>query len=153
MQKFKIYSFETLDVWKESRELVVRIYKLTSGFPNEEKFGLISQMRRAVISVSSNLAEGSSRQSLKDQARYSEISFGSLMELLSETILSFDLNFITDAEFFELRKRYDSIGSKLTGLKDSQIKRHEDKQTFKTKSTQAKTSFNAKFSKNKPRDS
>ncbi len=125
MLKFKTYSFETLDVWKEARKLVVYIYQITKGFPPEEKYGLVSQMRRAVISISTNIAEGSSRESLKDQARFSEIAYGSLLELLNESIASFDLEYIDEEELTEIRLRIDSISSKLTGLKKSQKNRHK----------------------------
>jgi four helix bundle protein len=124
MLKFKIYSFETLDVWKETRKLTLKIYQLTKKFLSEEKFGLISQMRRASISISSNISEGSSRQSLKDQARFSEISFGSLMELLNQCILCFDLNYLKEPDLIEIRINIDSIGFKLDGLRKSQVTRH-----------------------------
>lgn len=127
MLKFKIYSFETLDVWKDTRKLTLKIYQVTQQFPSEEKFGLTSQMRRALISVSSNIAEGTSRQSLKDQARYSEISFGSLMELLNQCILSFDLKYINETDLTEIRVNIDSVGHKLDGLRKSQISRHQKK--------------------------
>ena len=124
MLKSKIYSFETLDVWTDARKLTVQVYKLTSRFPSEEKFGLISQMRRSASSIGSNLAEGSSRDSLKDQARFTEISFGSLMELLNHLILSYDLNFLTESALKELRINIESVGLKLDGLRKSQIERH-----------------------------
>ena len=73
-------------------------------------------MRRAVISISTNTAEGSSRNLLKDQARFSEIAYGSLMELLNESILSFDLGYITEIEFIDIRIDVDSISSKTYGL-------------------------------------
>ncbi len=131
MLKCKVYSFETLDVWKEARKFAAKVYKLTKNFPSEEKFGLVSQMRRAGISISTNIAEGSSRESLKDQSRFSEISFGSLMELLNHSILSFDLGFILEAELQDLRVDVDSIGSKLDGLRKSQLKRYKEKQKSK----------------------
>ena len=124
MLKYKTYSFENLEVWKEIRELVMHIYKITGRFPNEEKFGLVDQMRRAAFSVANNTSEGTSRKSLKDQARFSEIAFGSLMELLNQSILSLDLNYITEDELINLRKRYDAIGFKLNSLRKSQLKRH-----------------------------
>ncbi len=123
MLKYKTYSFESLEVWKENRALVTIIYKITSRFPKEEKFGLVDQMRRAVFSVSNNTSEGTSRKSFKDQARFSEIAFGSLMELLNQTILSFDLRYITEEELISLRVKYDSIGYKLNSLRASQLKR------------------------------
>ena len=126
MLKFKTYSFEKLEVWQEARKLAVKIYKLTAKYPSEEKFGLVSQMRRAVNSINYNISEGSSRKSLKDQARFTEISFGSLMELLNDSILSLDLNFINEAELLELRVDTDSIGSKLDSLRKSQLTRHKE---------------------------
>jgi four helix bundle protein len=65
-----VYSFENLEVWQKSRNLVISVYKITAGFPLDEKFGLSSQLRRAAISVSSNIAEGSTRLSKSDQARF-----------------------------------------------------------------------------------
>ena len=73
------YSFEKLEVWKEARELVVWIYSITKEYPSEEKFGLVTQLRRAAVSVVSNLAEGSSRKSAKDQAHFSQIAYSSLL--------------------------------------------------------------------------
>ena len=66
----KVFSFEDLTVWKDSKELTKDIYSITSSFPDNEKFGMVSQMRRSAISVCSNLAEGSSRTSSKDQAHF-----------------------------------------------------------------------------------
>ena len=124
MLKFKIYSFETLDVWKDSRKLTLLIYKSTEKFPTEEKFGLTRQMRRATISVSSNIAEGTSRQSMKDQARYSEMAFGSLMELLNQAVLAFDLKYFNESELVEIRINIDHVGYKLDGLRKSQFSRY-----------------------------
>ena len=115
------------------RKLAVKIYKLTAKFPPEEKFGLVSQMRRAVNSTSSNIAEGSSRESLKDQARYSEISFGSLKELLNDSILSLDLCFINESELKDLRVDIYSIGFKLDGLRKSQLIRYKTERIPKSK--------------------
>jgi len=90
----RIFSFEKLTVWQKARELSSVIYRLTIRFPADERFGLISQMRRCSVSISSNIAEGTSRHSAKDKARFTEISYGSTMELLNQIILSKDLNFI-----------------------------------------------------------
>jgi four helix bundle protein len=133
MLKYRTYSFESLDVWKEARKLTVKIYRLTSKYPPEEKFGLTSQMRRAVTSISQNTSEGSSRSSLKDQSRFSEIAYGSMLELLNGTILSFDLSYISESEYVEVRCDIDSISSKLTGLWKSQVKRHKEKQIKRTR--------------------
>lgn len=82
----RIFGFEKLQVWQKARELSVFVYKATKGFPSEEKFGLISQMRRSVVSISSNIAEGTGRHSYKDKARFTEISYGSALELLNQVI-------------------------------------------------------------------
>lgn len=110
------YAFENLEVWQKSRKLVISVYQLTDTFPNEERFGLTSQLRRASISVGSNIAEGSTRWSRKDQARFYEIAFGSLIEVLNQSILSNDLDFIQDDSLKSLRTEIDSIGQMLNSL-------------------------------------
>jgi four helix bundle protein len=122
----KTYSFEKLDVWQESRQLAVKIYKLTKSFPDDERFGLVSQMRRSSISISSNIAEGTSRYSGKDQIRYYEISYGSLMELLNQLIISGDLEMLSQEQLKDCRVEIDGIAHKLTRLSDAQRKK-EDK--------------------------
>jgi four helix bundle protein len=113
------YAFENLEVWQKSRELVKLIYKLTFSFPTEEKFGLTSQMRRASVSVSSNIAEGSTRWSQKDQARFYEIAFGSLIEVLNQAILSNDLGFMDEDSLIKMRVDTDTIGRMLNSLYNS----------------------------------
>ena len=113
------YAFENLEVWQKSRNLVKSVYLITSTFQNEEKFGLTSQLRRASVSVSSNIAEGSTRWSRKDQARFYEIAFGSLIEVLNQTILSNDLNFLQDDSLKNIRVDIDSIGRMLNSLYQS----------------------------------
>ena len=124
MLKHKTYSFESLAVWKEARILSCDIYSLTKQYPEEEKFGIISQMRRSCISISSNLAEGTARVSFLDQARFTEISFGSLMELLNQLILSFDLEYLKEDILSRLRSMIDNIGYKLNSLRNSQLVRY-----------------------------
>lgn len=115
------YSFEKLDVWKLAKEIAITIYKLTDDFPSKEKYGLISQMRRCSISVSSNLAEGSSRKSMKEQAHFTQIAYGSLMELLNQLIVSADLGFIAKDQLIEIRPRIEELGNKLNSFRNSQI--------------------------------
>jgi four helix bundle protein len=91
-------TFEDLEVWQKSRQLTFYIYRLTKGFPAEERYGLISQMRRASISVSSNIAEGFARLHVKDKERFYVTASASLSELLSQLIVSKDLNYITHEE-------------------------------------------------------
>lgn len=81
------YSFENLEVWKVSRKFVVEVYKIQSSFPPFEKYGLGDQLRRAVISVPSNIAEGNSRTSIKEQIHFIEIAYGSLMEVYCQLII------------------------------------------------------------------
>ena len=120
----KIFSFEKLNVWQKSRRLAIHIYKLTKGFPDDEKFGLISQMRRAVISISSNIAEGSGRYNSKDKARFSEISFGSALELLNQVIISTDLGYLEEKDYLKIRKELTEIMAMLDSLRKSQLKNH-----------------------------
>ena len=116
------YSFEKLNVWQQARLLTKEIYIVTSRFPDEEKFGLVSQMRRAIISVSSNIAEGSSRKSNKDQAHFYTTAFSSLVELLNQLILSFDLGFIKEERYLELRNSIELISNQLNNLRKSVTK-------------------------------
>jgi len=117
------YSFEKLDVWQKGREYVVFIYQLTDKFPDKEKFGIISQIRRASISITSNIAEGSSRTSLKEQIRYVEIAYGSALETYCQLISSLDLGFISREEFQVGNQLLKEITNKLNALKNSHIKR------------------------------
>ena len=122
MEHLKEYSFEKLEVFKEARILANKIYKITNKFPAEEKYGIVSQMRRASISIISNIAEGSSRSSYKDKARFSEIAFGSLMELLSQSLIGLDQKYLTNTDLLEIRVMISSVGYKLNNLKASQLK-------------------------------
>ncbi len=110
------YAFESLEVWQKSRTLVKDIYKTTSIFPIDEKFGLTNQIRRASISVSSNIAEGSTRWSKKEQARFYEIAFGSLIEVLNQLILASDLKYIEDEKLEAIRIDIECIGRMLNSL-------------------------------------
>jgi four helix bundle protein len=111
-----LYSFEKLDVWKKSKDFTVEVYKVTNGFPGEEKFGLTSQLRRATISINSNIAEGSSRTSPKDQARFYTIAYSSAIEVLNQLIISKELNFISVDIYEELRKDIEHITAMLNKL-------------------------------------
>lgn len=115
------FAFEKLAVWQNTRTLVKEIYKTTRSFPEDEKFGLVSQMRRAIISVSSNIAEGSSRSTKKDQANFYTIAFSSLMEVLSQVILSWDLEFITENQYIALRNPIEEISKQLNALRNAAL--------------------------------
>jgi len=117
----KQFSFEKLKVWQKARQLSIMIYKSTKKIPDEEKFGLISQMRRCSVSISSNRAEGTRRHSPKDKARFTEIAFSSALELLNQSILSNDLEFLEDELYKKIRAEITEIRAMLDGLYKSQI--------------------------------
>ena len=117
------YSFERLRVWQGARELAKVIYAATAQFPGREIYGLRGQCNRAAISVAANLAEGSSRQSRKDQAHFSEIAYGSLMELACLLILSTDLGILSPESESALRASIESVSAQLNALRRSQRSR------------------------------
>lgn len=116
-----IYSFEKLEVWNESKEFTKSIYKLTSTFPDSEKFGMVSQLRRASVSICSNIAEGSARKSFKDKAHFTTMAFSSTVEVLNQLILSYELDFIKESDYLKLRQDIESVTNKLNGLRNYQI--------------------------------
>jgi four helix bundle protein len=99
----KIYSFEKLEGWQHARKLAVWTYTSTIKFPKEERFGLTLQMRRSAISIASNLAEGTSRKTSKDQSHFSTIAYSSAIELLNDLIISNDLSFLSEKLYQEGR--------------------------------------------------
>lgn len=113
------YSFERLDVWQKSRIFVITIYELTTKFPNSEIYGMVSQIRRAAVSISSNIAEGTSRSSLKEQIRFIEIAYGSALEVYCQLISSKDLGFINDNELEKTVLSIREITNKLNALRKS----------------------------------
>lgn len=112
-----VFSFEKLEVWVESKDLTSYIYSITNKFPDSEKFGLTSQIRRASISICSNIAEGTSRITDKDKAHFISISFSSTMEVLNQLILSHELKYISEDEYLICRKKIESITNKLNSLR------------------------------------
>ena len=116
-----IYSFEKLEVWNESKEFTKSIFTLSSNFPDSEKFGLVSQLRRASVSICSNIAEGSARKSFKDKAHFTTMAFSSTVEVLNQLILSFELDFIKEKDYLKLRQDIESVTNKLNGLRNYQI--------------------------------
>mgnify|MGYP003574013016 CR=1 FL=1 len=113
-----VYSFEKLEVWKEAIQLAVKTYKITDLFPTEEKFGLISQMRRCSVSVSSNIAEGTSRMTNKDKAHFMTMAYGSTLELLNQVIISKELGFISEENYKNIRFEVESITNKINALRN-----------------------------------
>ena len=117
----KIFSFEKLIAWQKARELALEIYKITKLFPKDELFGITSQMRRFSVSVASNLAEDSGRNSMKDKARFTEIAYGSALELLNQLILSFDFEYIEEQKYIEIREKITEVTVLINGLYKSQL--------------------------------
>lgn len=111
------FRFEKLDVWHRSVDLADAVYSVTSQFPAEERFGLCSQMRRASVSVSSNIAEGSGRTSNRDFDRFVEIAYGSLMEVVSQLFIADRQRFLGQGAFDSIYERAQEIARMLSGLK------------------------------------
>ena len=108
-----------LDVWKRSLELVTKIYKVTALFPDEEKFGLVSQMRRAAVSIPSNIAEGAGRSSGKQFAYFLDIAQGSISELETQILISQNLRFLSSSQVEPLLHEMGEISRMVLGLKRS----------------------------------
>src|ERR1035437_8145898 len=98
----KIKSFSDLKAWQEAHALVLMVYKYTESFPDKEKFGLTNQLRRAVISVTSNIAEGFGRQTAREKIQFYYHSNGSLMEIKSQLFAARDLKYLSEQSFDKL---------------------------------------------------
>ncbi len=108
--------FEKLEVWQESRSFVKEIYTQTATFPGEEKFGITSQIRRASLSISANIAEGMSRKTEKDKARFINQSYSSAIEVINFLIPANDLNIIDNEAYISLRSKVEKITNQLNSL-------------------------------------
>ncbi len=113
----KKYEYKNLDVYKESKNLVKMVYRLIEQFPKVETYALCDQLRRAVISVPSNIAEGSGRTSSKDQAHFFEMAFGSLMEVSCQMDIACDLGYIEQLELNQVEENIRKIAAMLSGLR------------------------------------
>lgn len=107
---------EQLDVWKKSIDFTVEVYKITENFPKDERFGLISQIRRASVSIAANIAEGAGRKSDKEFLNFLSMSQGSASEVETELLIAFRLGYIADEPFQSLMLKMDEIGRMITGL-------------------------------------
>jgi four helix bundle protein len=105
-----------LRVWKESMLLVKMVYEITSFLPDDERFGLISQMRRAAVSIPSNIAEGSARQSRKESIQFYTIARGSLSELDTQIELCAILRFLSKTQVTKISEQVETVGALLNGL-------------------------------------
>lgn len=112
----KITSFTKLDAWREGHALVMLIYKITREFPKEELFGLVMQMRRCAVSITSNIAEGFSRLSYKEKIQFYMIALGSLTELQNQLLVARDVGFVSDDKFDEISGQTVRVSKILNGL-------------------------------------
>ncbi len=114
-----MHRYKELNVWKRSREFCSSIYSITTKFPQDEKFGLTFQLRRAAISIPSNIAESASRSSKKDFARILEISIGSSYEIETQLLIATDLKYFSNENSIELSQTIISIIKMLSKLRSS----------------------------------
>lgn len=120
-----MYSFEKLDVWKDARNLVKIVYQITDTFPKREQFGLISQIRRAAISVGLNIVEGSGRVSARDQANFYKTAYSSALEILGCFIISADLQLVSEQQISKtIRPEIEKITNKLNALRKAVLNRN-----------------------------
>ena len=113
----KKFSFENLEVYKTARVLVRDVYRLQHKFPKYETYALGDQVRRSASSVTSNIAEGSGRNSFKEKSHFIEIAYGSLMEAFSQLQIAQDLEYLSQTEIDTIRPQFISVAKMLSGLK------------------------------------
>jgi four helix bundle protein len=111
--------YQELFVWQRAMDLVVRVYEVTESFPHKEQFGLTNQLRRAAVSIPSNIAEGQGRQTTRDFLRYLSIARGSLQEVETQILIATRLDYIAESEKVEMLERTAETSRLLTGLSRS----------------------------------
>ena len=112
-----MFKFEKLDIWKKAANFADTVYHTTRTFPSDERFGLTSQLRRAAVSVSSNIAEGASRSSDNDFARFLEIAYGSLLEAVSESEIARRQGFLDNSKYTTLYNQAEELSKMLSGFR------------------------------------
>ncbi|MEE3412565.1 MAG: four helix bundle protein [Bacteroidales bacterium] len=130
-----VYSFEKLKVWQEAKKLVVDVYRLLDSFPKFEKYALCDQIRRAIVSVPSNIAEGSGRRSLKEQIHFLEIAYGSLMETYNQLLIAIELTYITEESVEAIKPSIDAVAKMINGLSNSYGQKLEEQASTKQLNT------------------
>lgn len=110
------YYFEKLNVWMESKNFAIEVYKITDKFPNDERYGLISQLRRASLSIPANIAEGMSRSTPKDKLKFLNQAYSSAIEVLNFLIISFELNFISESQYKKSREALEKTTNQISAL-------------------------------------
>jgi four helix bundle protein len=119
-----MFNFEKLETWQKAIAFADSVYQLTRAFPAEERFGLTNQMRRAAVSISSNLAEGCSRASKSDYARFVEIATGSVFEVVSQATIGRNQGFLKQAEYEQSYGAAEKQSRMLSGLRKSLEQAH-----------------------------
>lgn len=117
----KVRTFRDLNVWQKAHILVLEVYKITKEFPKEERFGIVSQLRRSASSIPTNIVEGHKRKSRKEFLNFLNTADSSLEETKYHILLSKDLGYIKEKEFSELNKLCDEVGRMLYGFQKSLI--------------------------------
>jgi four helix bundle protein len=120
-----MFNFEKLDVWQEAIGFADFVYSITRTFPDDERFGLTNQMRRAAVSISSNVAEGSSRLSRADFAHFVEIATGSLFEVVSQSTVAKRQGFLSEADYTHVYAAAEKQSRMLSGLRKSLLANQE----------------------------
>lgn len=115
------FSYRNLRVYQQAKELVIYVYNLLKFFPKEENYALCDQLRRAVISVPSNIAEGMGRISIKEQIHFIEIAFGSLNEVMCQLEIAHELLFINKEQMLQSEEQVKNIAQMLSGLRNSKF--------------------------------
>lgn len=126
-----VYSFEKLKAWQEAKKLVVEVYHLLDGFPQFEKYALCDQIRRAIVSVPSNIAEGTGRMSIKEQIHFLEVAYGSLMETYNQLLIAIKLTYITEESVETIKPSIDAAAKMINGLRNANIKKLEEQASTK----------------------
>jgi len=121
----RTFGFEKLEVYRQAKDLIKEVYRLTRSFPAEERYGLTSQIRRAALSVASNLAEGQGRLSRRDQAHFSQMAYSSLMEVLCQSDIAHELGYLGTQDLEGMRPMIEILAMKLSALHSSQVDRKD----------------------------
>lgn len=129
-----LFSYEQLDLWKVSMDFVTDIYELLKSFPDNEKYALVSQIRRAAISVPSNIAEGTGRMSIKEKLHFNDIAMGSLVEVMCHLDISNRVGYIDDDELHRFKLTAIRISKMLSGYRRAMINRLKDDSSTNKKS-------------------
>lgn len=115
------YTYKNLDAYTESKILVKMVYGFLREFPREEQYALCDQLRRAVISIPSNLAEGSGRYSVKEQLHFIEIAYGSLLEVECQMDIAYDLGYISNQQLSDVTVQIGKVAALLSGLRSKRL--------------------------------